>query len=147
ALPIWRYTYLTAGHHGVMWGASALRGARTSGSLVGRGAWKQARRDAVEWLIAAFGIPVPLPGNLASARLTYEDAIFLAGLVTAADWLGSDERYFKYLREPVSPEEARATALARANRAMGASGWYQQPIAIPAGNFGDAIRSLPPNAA
>lgn len=141
-----RYAYLTAGHHGVMWSARSLRSARSSRRLVGRAEWEWARREAVSLLAESFDIPAVLPGRLATERLTYEDAIFLAGLITAADWLGSDERHFTYCTRSASATEARKEALARANRAMGATGWYQQPVFVPSATFGAAIRSLPKDA-
>jgi len=141
-----RYAYLTGGHHGVMWSQSAIKSVDLHPKPVGRAPWDAARREAVVWLAEVFGIPNPLPGKMATERLSYEESVWLAGLITASDWLGSDEYHFRYRTDVVSAQEARAAAKERTDRAMIKTGWFQRPVKISAATFGEAIHSLPKGA-
>lgn len=138
-----RYAYLTGGHHGVMWPQAPISSVSSKRKAVGRAPWDDARRVAVKWLAEAFAIPNPLPGRIVTERLLYEESIWLAGLITAADWLGSDEFHFRYRTDVASPQDARAQARERTRKAMARTGWFQRPVAIPSGTFTEAIVSLP----
>jgi CRISPR-associated endonuclease/helicase Cas3 len=80
--------------------------------------FKAARSRLVEWLVREFkALPQAAPdeGGLC----------LLAGLVSVADWIGSDESRFPPRREPAyTPEESRR----RAEQALHAIGWQRVEI-------------------
>ena len=83
-----------AAHHGVFDESLSLD--------VGDHAWQEARRDILALLARTFGII-----SLASVRLNNVPVLFLlAGLISVADWIASNETIFPYLNaEPISIEQ------------------------------------------
>lgn len=106
------------GHHGVFDSGKSKPGQR------GEQLWRDVRQDIVITLAQLFGVPRPvIPHSSANAALY----ILLAGLTCAADWIGSDERYFPYA--PDEPDPARYMTIARqraanAVQSLGWSGWH-----------------------
>ena len=88
---------------------------RTLGLLkvraVGGNSWEQARLRLVDELKAEFG---PLPDNPPESEAVLW---YVAGLITVADWIGSDEDRFS----PKGGESQQARA--KATAALGALGW------------------------
>ena len=77
-----------AAHHGVFDESLSLD--------VGDHAWQEARRDILTLLARTFGIT-----SLASVRLDNVPVLFLlAGLISVADWIASNEAIFPYLNAP-----------------------------------------------
>lgn len=70
--------------------------------------WERERLRLAEELIAAFGA---LPNNPASEAVIW----FVAGLITVADWIGSDERHFPQNTHWDSPERRRRAPIALAS--------------------------------
>ncbi len=86
---------------------------------VGLESWEQARLRLVEELKAEFG-PLPASPPDSEAVLWY-----VAGLITVADWIGSDEHHFS----PLGEESQRARA--NASAALRKLGW--EPAKIQTG--------------
>ena len=106
--------------------------------------WHEAR----EMLFHAFAedlgcgeVPVP-------TRFDNAVAIFLAGLISVADWIGSDDTIFEFLskdgREPSARELEgyRARAEERAGKALQRLGWAWRPPEVPA-EFVDVFKFEP----
>lgn len=97
---------------------------RPKGRLVRRpeyeacSAWAEARRKAVaDILINLFGsLPEQAPGP--QFQMAHSDLWLLAGLVTVADWIGSNEAFF-----PVDYGLATEESRQRAQQALAAIGW------------------------
>jgi CRISPR-associated endonuclease/helicase Cas3 len=94
--------------------------------------WDDERGRLAAELSKEFG---PLPtGEPDNATLW-----FIAGLITVADWIGSDERQF-----PQQAPDSIAARRSRARRALGGLGWTTVRIRSPLG-FGDLFASYVPN--
>lgn len=76
---------ILAAHHGVF--------DNSDGVGSGDKAWQEARREAVGLLSRTFGVE-----SLSTLRLSgVPDLFLLAGLISVADWIASDEKTFGYL--------------------------------------------------
>jgi CRISPR-associated endonuclease/helicase Cas3 len=95
--------------------------------------WEEQRRRLAEELIREFG---PLPDR------PHEDAIlwFAAGLITVADWIGSDERHFLQDTRWDTPERRR-----RAQAALAAINWRSVEARKLTG-FGDLFPGILANS-
>jgi CRISPR-associated endonuclease/helicase Cas3 len=140
-----RYAVVTGGHHGVMATRANLEAtALDADRAVGGGTWDGLRHALVVWLARAFQIPDLLPESVRTTTLTYQDAVWLAGLISVADWVGSDDHYFTFSTDvPPSPVTARERAERTARAALQATGWFHAPLRIPAATFSGAIRHIP----
>lgn len=99
-------------------------------------AWAQQHRIAVaNSLIEIFG-PLPDTGLNADFSQNHSDLWLLAGLITFADWVGSNERWFSPDRG-ISKEDARKTA----RLAMDEIGWPGGRLRKT--DFSDAFRVHP----
>lgn len=79
------------GHHGIFPGSHDIRNSRPE-AVRGAADWSAARHDLARLLAIktqVSDIPAPTSFNPAIATI-------IAGLVSVADWIGSDERYFPY---------------------------------------------------
>jgi len=78
------------GHHGTFTKPSCLPDCDTH--TVGRGRWPTHRRELADLLKAALDLPdAPLV-----TKISPSFALTFAGLVSVADWIGSNETYFKH---------------------------------------------------
>jgi CRISPR-associated endonuclease/helicase Cas3 len=120
-----------------LYGWAAIAGAH-HGRIKGwqvqtREPWDDERRRLAEELSQAFG---PLPTDPAGDATLW----FVAGLVTVADWIGSDERQFAQ-----RVREGMAERRLRARRALDVLGW--SPISIRNQlEFGDLFAPYVPNS-
>ena len=81
---------ILAAHHGVFEECRDVK--------AGNGLWQEAREKSVDMLALIFGVT-----SLASLRLESVPELFLlAGLISVADWLASDEKTFGYLNSAPS---------------------------------------------
>lgn len=86
-----RLALVTGGHHGTF--PSAKETGALEGSLaVGRPPWEERRAALVKALIDLLGVR----GAAAPTMVTNATAMTLAGLISVADWLGSDAEHFTY---------------------------------------------------
>lgn len=101
--------------------------------------WQTAREQTAHELAAFFGTTLE---DLRAAQPPAHDAAlaFFAGLVTVADWLGSDEHFFSPAPEdpPLCPEARRQ----QAQRALAALGLDQRP-AVRSSVFAELFPTLP----
>lgn len=105
--------------------------------------WSEARATLVADLRRLAGLPEGLP-TAPEGQAAHAFAADLAGLTTAADWLGSDERVFGYVKPPGSLDGYWATARERAREAVAVAGFREPPrparrafVELFAGMFGD----------
>ncbi|MGA9994154.1 MAG: CRISPR-associated helicase Cas3' [Pyrinomonadaceae bacterium] len=125
---------LIGGHHGVFPRSEQTEGIRNSGEKRGSVAWANARRALAIELAALLVIPMPvsLAYNLALDNAT---TMILAGVVSVADWIGSNATYFQCASEVTDSDEPKridakdylnkATGYAR--KALGELGWLGWP--------------------
>jgi CRISPR-associated endonuclease/helicase Cas3 len=124
------------GHHGIFPSNAALTDLDVS--LVGSGAWDEARRAVLRAIWCAFEVSGPGP-----SRATLPACMLLAGLTSVADWIGSmAERFPPAMTRDTLPDEWAPEAYAAASRArardglasIGWLGWaaHQAPAAFPA---------------
>jgi CRISPR-associated endonuclease/helicase Cas3 len=100
--------------------------------VLAREPWEEQRRGLAEELIREFG---PLPTGEADDATLWS----VAGLITVADWIGSDERRF-----PQRIQEGLAGRRSRVTQALGDLGW--NPVKIrPKLGFEDLFASYTPN--
>jgi CRISPR-associated endonuclease/helicase Cas3 len=118
----WRLATIVGGHHGLFPRSVDLE--RLDRGAVGLGAWREVRAALVEALRVALDVPSSVPSDPSNAG-----AMELAGLVSVADWIGSDETHFPYAASDASrvPEinlpEYLTQARQRASRALSRLGW------------------------
>lgn len=116
------------GHHGVF---DAPPGPRPQ--QAGEGPWKEARVGLVRTLAEALDLgALPAPTGLQGT----DHAFYLAfaGLVSVADWIGSDERFFQFQPDPAAGEVGDYVCMAerRAREALKNLGWGAwQPPSTP----------------
>lgn len=121
-----RIATVLGGHHGTFPPSRDVQTIPTSN--IGGDRWKQARRALVDILADALEVP----SNSAPERIDNAAAMILAGLVSVADWIGSNTGFFRYavsdgthprfrnLREYVRSVEPEAR---RALDELGWTGW------------------------
>ncbi|RIK42485.1 MAG: CRISPR-associated helicase/endonuclease Cas3 [Chloroflexi bacterium] len=128
------------GHHGRFPEARLVND--VAGPLkAGDAPWADARLQLASTLAELLGVPRTHP----PARVDHGTAMVLAGLVSVADWIGSDERYFPYARaEALDLPTYTAQALARAQTALDALHWTGWTPASAVLTFTDLFPDLPP---
>lgn len=84
------------GHHGVF--PRSDERISVAHDAIGSEPWAQLRVTLAMHLAETIGLPSPWEKPLNSAQL-----LWLAGLISVADWIGSDERHFPYLDASVNP--------------------------------------------
>ncbi|MCX6021464.1 MAG: CRISPR-associated helicase Cas3' [Chloroflexi bacterium] len=97
---------VTGGHHGVFPRSqqlNALRGVAPglSGDWKGGRSWEEARLRLARDLAAAIGLA---SGGPRPEALDNPTAMFLAGLISVADWIGSNTKHFRFVvDDPTNP--------------------------------------------
>lgn len=147
-----RYAEITAAHHGRFWTSGeydALKGPDTV-KRTGQKAWAELHRDIFRHLREAFAIDDAMVGKLNADLIsdsnfpTYEDSLWLAGLISVADWIGSDEHYFEFRSEPAeSYAAALVTAQKSAEKALIFTGWASPPLTIASEDLASTILTIP----
>lgn len=83
---------VVGGHHGLIPGSGKLRTGRSS---LGAGKWEDARASMMRILADAFGVmSAQVPGDVPSESSGFW--LFLAGLISVADWIGSNAAFFQH---------------------------------------------------
>lgn len=125
-----RLSTIVGGHHGSFPNSTELA-SLTQSALGGEG-WARARLDLAQALARLIALDSPPPSQIANTT-----AMYLAGLVSVADWIGSAEEYFPYaVSDSVSgrhldlqdyADRARDNA-SKALKRLGWTGWQPSPV-------------------
>lgn len=133
------------GHHGVFPRAGDRREAERA---AGKATWRAARSALAKRLADALDLPA---SAAPSGTLDAGGATWLAGLVSVADWVGSDADRFPYLAvdpgdpPPVETHQYATEAHARARHALACLGWTAWPRAPEQRQFAELFPGLQPN--
>lgn len=131
-----RFASVTGAHHGRFFPRETLeRPSRTEPRAAGTGAWDDWRVQLVDYVARAVGLPTTMPETLRARPLAVGAAFDIAGLISYADWIGSDERFFRLSTDvPNDPSVAFDAAREKAHRAMAHAG-FQAAAQLPAGTI------------
>jgi CRISPR-associated endonuclease/helicase Cas3 len=141
-----RLATVIGGHHGMFPSPAEIGRAGDERQQVGRGDWKS--RQA--WLLAEIRRLTGVEQAPPPSRLTNAGALWLAGFISVADWIGSNSEFFPYAAPDgrVPPEFSvdgyAETARGFAERSLVALGWNAWPRETESRPFG-ALFPLAPN--
>ena len=107
------------GHHGEF--PSAADEVRLKAWDRGGPEWEDARTALVGELARVLDVPQPIPHDLSPRDHPF--FMFLAGLVSVADWIGSSHTWFPFESYPHDTNTYFANSLEKAGRAIDAIGW------------------------
>ena len=111
------------GHHGVWPISWQLKPGYIPSFCTGDGAWEDARRGLGEAVLGCFA---PLPSSFAlTSELDQRNGFFITfgGLVSAADWIASDSRFFPLTADILDIDEYARCSARRAEQALRQLGW------------------------
>jgi CRISPR-associated endonuclease/helicase Cas3 len=134
-----RIADLIGAHHGTFASVNDLKSCKGKNGA-GEDHWGQARRDIVRLMMELFEVKEAVT-KLTDSKLDAATTMMLAGLVSVADWVGSNSTYFPCIvRDMDLLRKANSTywqtqplerylkrANKRANRALGELGWLGWP--------------------
>ena len=123
--PADRLAMALGGHHGVFPSAADLHSVNRQS--VGGKKWQQAREALVGSYAALCGLAELEPPRLADLDQAF--GLFLAGLASVADWIGSNADYFPFADPDTAPAAYARRARIQARQALQALGWlgWQAP--------------------
>jgi CRISPR-associated endonuclease/helicase Cas3 len=142
-----RIGVMIGGHHGVFPRSLQLNEIHQVESFRGDHNWQQARRALARELAQSLGV-LPLPVILSMSLQDNADTMLLAGLVSVADWIGSNSTFFKCevndSRNPQAIDAKTYCAKARqlARQALGELRWLDWPAPIEPARFEELFPSL-----
>lgn len=113
------------GHHGELVTSRNMQSVN-SGSL-GKEPWEKARQDILLELAALMGVDEASPPILPKDPPFY---VFLAGLVSVSDWIGSNEDFFPFAGDVTDFRSYGDLARKRAGHALKGLGWtgFSSPV-------------------
>lgn len=137
---------ISGAHHGVFPRSEDLRMGQAS---LGEKRWQEARQNLL--CVLAYALGIDLRGVVQEAGKIDDPAVvpLLAGFISVADWIGSNQRYFPCetlpgLKVP-SVDDYREDVEERARHALERLGWIP-PISMPKeAGFSDLFGGLQPN--
>lgn len=138
---------IAGGHHGVFPRSMDLRIGR---DVLGNTDWEVARRDLLSELAKAVSAKIDIEQPF-STKLTDPFIVpFLAGFISTADWIGSNQDYFPCTTgQGILPElgtlEYFQDAKEKAKHALNALGWLPQPVFAPEASFQKVFQGFSPN--
>lgn len=109
-----RIAHAIGGHHGLFPGT--LPASRHD---LGGYPWEAVQVELLDFLAGQFGVPAVPP--TAGAGTDQSAFLYLAGLVTVADWVASNEEFFPWVKDP--PTDYIATSAERAEEALRRIRW------------------------
>lgn len=131
-----RLAAIAGAHHGRFQDPGSLT--RIPLGAIGAGPWDDVRRELLEIVARTVDLPSSTP-----AEITTSTALWLAGFISVADWIGSDERFFVWESTagnvPQFDENYWDRATDRAARALVALGWRAQPLPTEDPSFRDLM--------
>jgi len=118
-----RISTVLGGHHGIFPRSIELSDAKSQPDRVGIGTWEKLRHE----LALALANLLAVSRNSVPSGLNNAAAMKLAGFVSVADWIGSDETHFPYsgLCQPTNIKEYGARAGRSSQEALKKLGWLQ----------------------
>jgi CRISPR-associated endonuclease/helicase Cas3 len=106
------------GHHGTWITDPELKAAKAAR---GNSAWHTLQSDLFVDMMAVLGVDqFTLPVTKTEQNIF---AVFLSGLVSVCDWIGSSEEFFPYTNDVVDPADYLEQSLFRAEDALTETGW------------------------
>lgn len=142
-----RIGVMIGGHHGVFPRSLQLNEIHQSESFRGNSHWQQARRALANELAKLLNL-LPLPAIPSSALQDNAATMALAGLVSVADWIGSNSTFFKCevndSRQPpaINPKDYFAKAMQQAREALSELRWLDWPAPTDPMKFEDLFPKL-----
>ncbi len=124
------------GHHGLFPSGKDIQDA--VGRAVGSGPWLEARLELCRILAQHLELPERAPGHPSTSAAT-----FLAGLVSVADWIGSNSDFFPHAEPSVALKDYLARARGQARQALQALGWFDATQPQVRLSFSDLFPTLP----
>ncbi|MGD9891024.1 MAG: CRISPR-associated helicase Cas3' [Dehalococcoidia bacterium] len=118
-----RLALVTGGHHGIFPSGDRMSG--LPGDAVGRGPWRPQQAAVLD----AFASVWAPPAGIVPQRIDNATAILVAGLISVADWIGSDEDEFRYAFDRSDGDLTldlaayAKSAVEKAERALSKHGW------------------------
>ncbi len=131
----------TAGHHGDF--PTAVQSNRLRRWDRGGAEWADARSHIIGDLAHVLAVSEPIPSGLSPREHWF--FMFLAGLTSVADWIGSSERWFSFERYPDDLDRYFAEAREKAARAIDEVGWTRWQPSDETLDFSDFF-GFSPNA-
>lgn len=124
-----RYGAVAGMHHGWVLDMATIQvgSMKTSPSAVGTGEWDDWRHDLFGYVLESVGGNVDVPDR----QIPYSLATWLAGVISVADWIGSNTDYFPFDELVHEPVAAFGAAQRRASDALDDLGFRSGAISIP----------------
>jgi len=130
------------GHHGAWPLPDDVQVQSLKSAQVGGDDWDAVRRDLLHVMSTLFA-----PPTVERLGATHQEnnalLTLLSGLTSAADWIGSMERYFPYAEGPVDPARYAGRAAVQARRALEELGWTRWQPPTESVSFRDLFRLEP----
>jgi CRISPR-associated endonuclease/helicase Cas3 len=142
-----RIAYLIGGHHGVIPRSEDIVTLKTP-SRIGNEAWEKARADLTLLLAETLGVVPDVMSFPLDAKLDHATTMFLAGLVSVADWIGSNANYFPCkIKDYEKPQTLNAQdyfqeAKDNAHNALTELGWLKWTEPTDTRSFADLFPNL-----
>ncbi|CAN5546428.1 hypothetical protein BH23CHL5_BH23CHL5_02050 [soil metagenome] len=128
-----RVAVVVGGHHGVFPRSSDLESAEKQPTLVGSKGWAITREELADAIARLLDVPaLGRPVHLDNPRV-----MWLAGMVSVADWIGSNEQFFPFTEPGVELSEYFDRARVGASTALDQLGWNARPATTIPRNFSD----------
>jgi CRISPR-associated endonuclease/helicase Cas3 len=129
-----RLAYCVAGHHGKF-----PQPTEGTASVVGSAAWQQCQDYLLDVLAQLLGLPTEPPGGGLGEDQSY--LMLLAGLTSAADWIGSNPDSFPpagfQVQGGSSPGEYFSQARKHARESLQMLGWRENSVSLPLPAFSE----------
>lgn len=130
-----RVAYAIGGHHGLF--PNTLPESRHD---LGEGPWAVVQAELLDALADQFGVPADPPtGGTGRDQSVW---LYLAGLVTVADWIASNEDFFPWEREPAADYGTKSAE--RAGEALKKIRWPKPTPPAPPQCFAEVFPKWPP---
>lgn len=124
-----RYGAVSGMHHGWVFDSTTIGvgSMKTSPIAVGTSEWDEWRRDLFGYVLESVGDIADVPDR----QVPYSLATWLAGVISVADWIGSNTDYFPFDDRVREPSEAFECARVRARKALDGLGLHHGALSIP----------------
>jgi len=139
---------IAGGHHGIFPRSSDLRMGRDT---LGNNEWEATRNGLLQELAKALNIDISNDARYKPDIIDPLTVPLLAGLISVADWIGSNQDFFPCLNEPRQPPEPVdakyfEAANDRAEKALHELGWLPEVIFSEEAPFTHVFSGFMPNS-